>query len=255
MKKISSYYKIIPILLILVFSLSGCVSLQTLRDKQAVWEDASQKSILWQGKRYVYLTNADETYFAPPLNDEIYLNLTESDVPVLLAEYIGEYLDVSQDENFLIFYSDVYCAEEKYGEMKERLKSDIKMDNYACYYYENIEDYTGNMKIFTQKEMNLLEQMDQSKFVEKVYSEEQYFEYEYNEWIADIYLCSDDLLFQKYCGVDLYISGNGEYVWEKYQDDKYYVYVVPQQYNAIIEEVFADAIESYYEMYEEYEDD
>lgn len=54
MKKCMKYLKIVSLVLLLMFTLSGCVSLQDLRENHAVWKDSTEKSNSMAWKRVCF---------------------------------------------------------------------------------------------------------------------------------------------------------------------------------------------------------
>lgn len=236
MKRISKYFKIVPLMLILMFSLSGCVSLQELKDQQAVWKNSSDQTIIWQGKEYKYLTDSAVSNFDPEYDYEKYVSVTKADVPTLLASWEGDYANVSKDGNYLIVYEKVYCVEEKLAEMEERLKEDADMNHYAFVYYNMNESYERCLCVLTEEEEKQLKEIEEKSVEKKEYTDYQ--------WVAELYISSEDKLFTQYRDIDLCKTTDGEYFFESYAEEEYAAYTVPKEYYDSIEKIFANAIKS-----------
>ncbi len=241
MNKSRKYYKIIPLLFLLMFLLTGCVSLQDLKDDHAIWADASKKTILCQGKEYVYLTNYLESYFSPKYDPIRFLYVTEPDVPTLLAAYEGDYADISEDGKFICIYDKIFCIKEEAEEMKEYVQEKGALDRYGYEYYskDDYEELFFHMltKEESQKLETIIEKSDTTKNYEDYY------------WVTQMIQCSEDGMFRKYMEMELCITDKGAYILEQYgEEGRYAQYTIPAEYYGIIEDIFADAIEAYEPM-------
>lgn len=239
MKRILKYFKMVPLMLLLMFSLSGCVSLQDLKDGHAVWKDSSEQTIIWQEKEYNYLTDSTTSNFAPEYDFKDYIRVTENDVPTLLAFFEGDYVSVSKDRNYLEVYEKIYCVEEKFAEVQERLKEDVEMNHYAYMYYEISEangTYAMCLNMLTEEETELLKKIEENSVVGTEYTD--------YSWVAELYICSEDKLFNQYRNIDLCKTTDGEYFFESYAEEEYAVYKIPKEYYDSIEKIFADAIKA-----------
>ena len=248
MKKCIKCLKIVPLMMLLMFTLSGCVSLQDLRDDHAVWKDSKKKTIIWQEKEYVFLTDISESYFSPDFNLDDYINITEKDVPVLLSRYDGSFGYVSTDGKFINLYEQIYCIENEYEEMKQLLQNPPEINRFAYQYYANDEYSTACFEILEEEETKILEQILQE-------CTDSYYEtdfYEETMFIAEICKCSENKLFSMYLDTDINRNEDGKYIFCKYAEDYYGTAVIPDKYQDTIEEIFADAIKTAEETYVEY---
>lgn len=134
MKK--SFKRIIAVCLVLTFafSLSGC-TMASKRARQAFLNEDG--SIEWQGSKYIVMEVSEDFYLDTYYAD--YINVTERDVPVLLADFLGSMYYVFADDNLL--YDDwdgaLYCKEDAYEEMYNEINKDTE---YTKYYYEHYGD-------------------------------------------------------------------------------------------------------------------
>lgn len=235
-------------MLLTIFLLSGCVSLQDLRDDHAVWKDTTKNVIVWQEKEYIYLTDSSESYFTPEFGFQENINVTYNDVPLLLAGFEGDYGMTSTDEKFIDVYHKIYCLEDEYGEMKKILENPPSMDHFAYQYYIYDDMAESCYRVLSGEEANLFE-----KIIKEC--EENYIEqgaYEEKIFIAEICKSSEDKLFSTYLDIDLNRNMDGKYMLSKYAEEDYGIAMIPEQYQDVIEEIFADAIENAEEDYEEY---
>lgn len=243
MRKSMKYLKIVPLMMLLMFTLSGCVSLQDLRDEHAFWKDSTKKAILWQEKEYVFLTDMDDSYFSPQYNFNDYINITEADVPVLLAGIEGEFGNVSTDRKFINVYQEVYCIESEYEEMKKLLEDTPEMNHYAYQYYANDDFSTSCFRVLDEETSEIFEK------ILKDSEEAGYTEYNYEDnldieimFITEICQSSENGLFSNYIDIDLNKNEDGEYMFSKYEGEYCGRVVIPEQYQDDIAEIFADAI-------------
>ena len=246
----TKYLKLIPLMLLTVFLLSGCVSLQDLRDTHAVFTDASKKEIIWQGRKYLYLTDSSVSNFNPEYDDG-YINITDKEVPVLMAGVEGDYGEVSKDGNFIALYESVYCLEEKFEETKEMLENPPELNYFAYQYYENDENSTIRFEVLDMDTTKQLTDILKSSTVEKK-------DIDYMS-VAEMFRCSEDGLYSTYADILLCMNSEKQYFWEILEKEEYHIYEIPKEYIDSIEKIFADAIEvadeymEYYD-YDEYEE-
>lgn len=229
----TKYFKVIPLMLLTVFLLSGCVSLQDLRENHATFTDASKKEILWQGKTYLYLTDSSVSNFSPEY-EQGYINLTEKEVPVLLAGIEGEYAEASKDGVFITSYGSVYCLEEEYEEMKALIENPPELNCLAYQYYENDDYSTLHFEILDVDTSEKLEDVWKSSTVKS--KTEDY------TMVAEVLQSSEDGYFKISDEKYLCMNSKGQYFLEVYEEEEFQLYEIPQEYNQILEKVFEDAI-------------
>ena len=91
--------KLICLLLcfIICFSLCSCNFLDEMRKEQAFWGE--NDTIIYDGN--VYKKLSQNQYFKPETDTEIYLHVTEKDVPVMLSEMLGDSGHISKNSLFI----------------------------------------------------------------------------------------------------------------------------------------------------------
>lgn len=243
----TKYLKLIPLMLMTVFLLSGCVSLQDLRDDHAIYTDKSEKEIIWQGRKYLYLTDTSESNFSPDYDFDNPINITDKEVPVLLAGYEGSFGYVSKDSVFISLYEKVYCLEEKYEEKKGLVENPPELKYFAYQYYEDDEYSTMHFEVLDTDKTKQLEDMLKACTVEKK-------DVDYMV-VAEMYHSSKDGLFCAYNDITLCMNEEEQYFWDIYENEEYNLYKIPKEYNKTIEKVFEDAIRIAEENMEYWEED
>lgn len=111
------------VIFMLMLSLCGC-TMENVKSTHAVWNETG--NVEWQGKEYLLLTAVQEG-FQPEVNGENGVYVTETNVPTLLQYMLGEYMDVSVDEKFLVGWSYIYCRSDCYDEMFTTLEQGSEM--------------------------------------------------------------------------------------------------------------------------------
>lgn len=101
-----------------------------------------------------------------------------------------------------------------------------------------------------------------TRVFEKILKESEeagYTEYSYEDnldievmFIAEICQSSEDKLFSNYIDIDLNKNEDGKYMLSKYEGEYCGRVVIPEEYQDIIAEIFADAIVTAEETYVEY---
>ena len=135
------------LVLMLLVSLSGCDALDMMRQAQAYYGENGE--ILHNGTTYKRLPEWGDLNPGYGYYDENYVNVTEPDVPVLLSGLIClEELILSNDKNFLISINDnnLYCREELYDSVCERIHQGFAAE-VVCYYYYVYDEQTDGMDV------------------------------------------------------------------------------------------------------------
>ena len=150
----------IAVLLISVMCLSlcGCQDLEDMRAAHARWQDDG--SILWNGDTYRELENVPEEM-------QIYvgqlIHLTDADVPVLLSETFGSWLEVDASGVLLQRYANgkehYYCRDDQYDEIAEYLSAGIGYDSYFYNYWDyRMDDLSAKLFYYlTDEEYDVME--------------------------------------------------------------------------------------------------
>lgn len=260
MKKFTRILILATILLLQCFLLSGCAALDDFREKQAyITED---RKIVYNDAVFILMPESE--YLQPIYNysEDYQLNVTKSDVPVLLSTFLSEKtLYMCSDGIFLSGYDDtrydeiVYCREDKYEEMVNRMKEDFNPTKagylYETYIEEN-DEFVFDYYMLSDEEFEAVKEVMRKTNASYLPSDA-YIDYNY---YIELELCSDDNLFRKYV-MDLVQSDNQYYIVYYVDDDTSRVYSVPDSYNEIFSNIMKKGIEaqnsfSYdYEVYEE----
>ena len=221
MKKILRYVSLILTLLIVCFTFCGCDELDEMRKTHAVWVDKEQTTILLNGKEYKLLPECE--YFAPMAYN--YISLTESDVPLLLAErYSKYYATISQDKDFIVVdpydgytqYMDkesetkYYCVSERYDEIYNRITGGNSIE-YYCYEYDEYSIDAGyvskNYQLTEEQTDAVLTVLDCENTVVTLYDNR----IDHN---ISLYMCSEDMLFKKYCFDLVFMDSKAYFVFD-----------------------------------------
>ena len=139
MKKSMRFIALALAFLIACFAFCGCDFIEEARKEHAVWKNNEKTLIELNGKEYKLLPECD---FLNPVCDYYNYTVTDSDVPLLLAEMYGEYVSVSEDKNFIIvdgteeleptssYYepAKIYCAVEYYDKVKKQIENGVELN-------------------------------------------------------------------------------------------------------------------------------
>lgn len=227
------------ILCMMMTTLTGCVSLQDIRDEQAIWLDAEKKQINWKGTEYTLLLDEAKANYTQNYNVDTYLSITEKDVPTLLAFFYGEEGYVSKDEKMITVGEKLYCKDEVYNELKDMLDSGMEFGIYGFDYYD--EDGNYENRIFTKEESLHFETILEETLAQKRER------IEGQEYLGDIYECSIDGLFINNNGLYITVYQLGDHFYiEDYNDyDDAGQYPVPKNYEDDMKKLFKELIELY----------
>lgn len=247
MKKILRIFTLAAILLLQCILLSGCDALDDLRAKQAYITD--DRDIIFGDAVFVLLPESELLQPIYDYSPDCQLNVTEKDVPVLLSSILSERtLYMSEDGIFLCGYEDtrdtylVYCREDKYDEIVNRMKEDFTPTK-ACYLYESYNEetyeYSYNYYMLSDEEYNAVKEVLKNETASDLPSGA-YIDYDF---FIEIELCSDDNLFRKYV-FDIAVSDNQYYIIYYIDDTTTSIYTVPDTYNDIFTNIMKTAIEA-----------
>ncbi len=225
---------------VLCLSLAGCRELDEARANQAFWNPDG--SIQWGDFSYKALPACDE--FNPQTADRPTIWVTEPDVPVLLRDAFGKWMDRSEDEVFLWLESGtIYCREDKYDAIAQRIENGFVRDGYAYFYGEYSEE-TGEW----QERVYKLSP-SQEKVVDDIVAtvepedipDNATMEYEYGITLHEV---SDDLLFRRE-SYGLEAIGDTYYVVD-YLTESTTVYKVPAVYQDTFAAIMAPYLKAEY---------
>ena len=248
MKKMSKILAIILAVLMMCLCLGGCDEIDQMREEQAFWTDNdSADSIEYNGQIYKKIdvsTNVPDPLYNS--TREKYISVTDMDVPVLLSNSFGDYLEVSDDENFIYGYvyhknkteykgvyessiESLYCKDDIYDAVVSKIKEGIEYTLYGYEYYtfDGEDDYVGKHHYYYLKD-------DEVKAVDKVINsvkptEDDYVVYDY-EYVLELDKVSDDKFFGKHTNELYYNAINGYYLGQYSESlGTYKYYKVPDK--------------------------
>lgn len=227
MKKRLRLISLTLILLMVCFTFCGCTALDEMRAKQAFWKDNEKTVITLNGIEYKLLPECES--LSPVCSSYYDYTVTDSDVPLLLANMYGETLSLSEDKDFLVlenFSEDytlqdepakVYCATERYEEIKNRINS-VDLLKYLCYEYDfydfDTNDYVTKLYFLTEEEIEAVSTVLKEGSISSLYGEDSY-----GDFYIEVYSCSEDALFRKYA-FDLSFKGQTAYLTVDYFSDE-----------------------------------
>ena len=146
--------------LLMCLSLCGCDELDDMRSTHAFWQEDG--SILWNGNVYRRLGDEDTRMELDIVYDNLSINVTAKDVPVLLSGVFGDPFDVCADGTLLESYDwqvgyVMYCREDVYAETEAYLKNGFEL---AAYYYSYFdEDYNSYNYYLTESQTDAINEV------------------------------------------------------------------------------------------------
>lgn len=152
MKKILKTVAVIFLVCAMLFAVTGCNYIDEMRANQGFWQ--KDGSILFRGSEYILLPVSEQL---DPEWDDTYVYITEPNVPVLLSDKFGDWVDVSENGYFIstLITPDatlptIYCRKDKYDEIKGYIENGIATNVY-CYSYSiwNEDDWEYEYKKYT----------------------------------------------------------------------------------------------------------
>lgn len=201
-------------LLALCFGLTGCAystfdlstPLATQRAEHAVWGEKNAAG------EYDTILYGDHYYFRLKSSEELWVGgtrriyVTESDVPLLLRQRDGNWMERTTDNRFIFGYGEdliYYCREDCYEEIAARLSSPFKPDLYGYEYVD--ENYESGFEKISKEHQDLLFDIQKNTTPTKVASSEVFdveasptdlklYEGQGYGIVATVYGCSADLL-------------------------------------------------------------
>lgn len=257
MKKGIKLISLIFALIIMSICFTGCDQLDAMRESQAFWTtDGKYDSVTYNGTVYKQLPTQNPP---TPFNEDSAtatqaVFVTTSDIPVLLSQSEGIYMDLSADKNFLtsstyslsplthpngdydfLNQTDdtiVFCNEEIYDDVIKQMEDGIEYPMYG-YEYWTYDDETGEGKLnfyyLTDEEIEAV-----NKVIEEVEPVEDD-QIAYNcPHIATLQEISENKYFSK-ISYDIYEGKTNEFYLVLYSNttDKHIEYKVPQELNDI----------------------
>lgn len=252
MKKNVRALSLLLIPIIALLSCSGCVSLTDMRNHQAVY--TGNNSILYNNAEYIYI--AGNSTLKPPVSDTAnYINVTSSDVPLLLSEIMGDTMYVSTDERFLVSdsysYDMVYCRSDCYNDIMAHTQQAYQPDGY-CYSYEIYHEDTLNSTTAICRLTDV--QADTIRKVLTAVKGETYSYLPHLDYsgVIELETCTQDLLFRSHV-LDIYVLQTGYCLVQSDEtNNKITLYPIPTELSPAFADIAAPYLEqeaSWNELY------
>lgn len=232
-------------LIMVMMTFTGCNALDAMRQSHAFYTEDG--NILFEGNEYVIFEYEGEIF--PMISSSVQcIYVTESDVPVLLSQMLGDELQYSDDKVFLVcseYMEDTYyCRKDVYDEYMEMI-SQLDYTKY-CYSYTVEIEYEETDMIYVLEE-------DEAAAIDYVINETEAitmpdgasFDYDVS---VGIEAATDDLIFRKEkCTV---IRANRNYYIETVSEENgdTVFYAVPEE----LEDAFDGIIECYLDSRSEF---
>ncbi len=247
MKKTVKIIALIITLCTMLSMLSGCSFIDDLRKSKIVINEKG--NLVYKDNEYIKLEKTDTLYFNYDYNFDEEILAGKDEEPILYTFFKGEYCDLSKDKVLIqTFGGDIYCREDKYESVTDKIKNGFTAEKYIYtyeIYIENGYDYEWEEKIHTLTESDLAKVNEIFETVEPITNGT--YMISNSIYNVEIYGCSKDLIFRKYAFDIFYLDG--KYYIQK-EDERYnpYVYEVPEKYNSD----FKKLIKNYVDNYENY---
>lgn len=223
---------------VLCLSLCGCQKLDDMRAVHAVWQEDG--SILWNGDVYRQLEDVPESL-------QFYVDqtvmVTESDVPVLLSDLLGDSFTV--DDSGVLMHNwhwnggeTWFCREDKYEEMAEYFRLEVELDTYFyAYWPEKNGDVKQQHYYLSEEEKAVIDTLlNEADFTDP--GNILYGPFEETEFMVVLGRCDGKHLFAEHYVVEIVSKQEGYYLFSGGL-----LAPVPTSYNALFEQIVAN----YYE--------
>ena len=202
MKKFVKNLTLFLLIALMLLTLASCKELDDMKSRQGfITEDESEIRL---GEAVYYLLPGCEA-LKPAYTDSI--NVTASDVPVLLSAIIGYGYDLSSDGIFLERSGTVYCRSDYFEKVKNSIETGYSMTSY-CFLKSEYKNgmYEQNYKVIAPAVGTILENAIEKGTPFTIPGSGMR-----NERIYEVYHCSGDTFFKSYA-FDIRVSGNACYV-------------------------------------------
>lgn len=205
MKRFLRIFALITACVMLCLSFASCDAIDEMRELRGFWNEDG--SISYGGKTYLLLPECDELH--PPMREEDMVNITEKDVPILLAGQFGKRFYKSVDGDFLWGGDIVYCVSDRYDDIAQRIEAGIQLDGYCYAYYTYNDDFDSVINYYklSEKEINAVNATVIDKEPIALPSGTSL----NCDYAIYIERCSDDLLFRS-GAFDIWVCGDAYYI-------------------------------------------
>lgn len=245
MKRIVKVIALISVICIIVTMFSGCNLISELRENRVFLNENGD--LVHKDAVYKKLENSDELHFEYNYADERTYYVLKKDEPILYGPLSSRFCDISADKIFIDYYDEgIYCREDKYEYVKERIKKGFIPEKYIYTYDVEIDSdgwfdsftYETKIHYMTDFDMKIINEIFAHS---RVLSNSSDFGYNNDYWV-EIYECSEDLLFRRQ-SFDI-LSLDGKYYLQKWYNNEVLVYEVPKAHNKTFEKIIKDYVDS-----------
>ncbi len=241
----------------LLTTLSGCVSLDDMRSRHAI--RTSSEIIEYNGATYRYVSKAYDYdgVLQPFVSDGAEtITITAPDVPLLLTNLFGDTLAITEDGRFLVSeynYATIYCRTDCYDEIIARAKQPFTPTGY-CYEYPTVDEdgrFGSALYHLSDKQAQTIRTILTTVKAESYTYLPEMFETSF----VTLQACSDDLLFRRDYVMDIYILEDGYCLAlppDSDEDPAHTLYPVPKQLESAVAELLAPYLKENREELEYY---
>jgi len=229
---------LVSLLCVVVTAITGCFSLQELKDKQAYFDE--EGNICVGNYKYIAIGDAEDLY--PDFYNCDLVYFSDNEIPLLLTPEMCPSYTRSGDGIFLDGDKGYYCREDKYEEVVSALSKGHVAKGYK-YTYFDYEEGTNKERILTDEEKEAIDEIFST--VKKK---------QFNEYycLANVFSYPDaDMTYLTRDEFDVVKKGKNIYLL-KYDEEKdqEWFYKVPDNKKHI----FDDVIKAGDEIYTKYEE-
>lgn len=227
MKKYLRIAACIITLLLCAFFVCSCESLDDMRARQGFYDEDG--NVILNGVKYIRI---EADILPSGYGRDVYI--TESDVPVLLAEKYGDWFMITEDKTYIYDYGYYcYCRDDKYNELAEKYGGSIEINRLSIEYID--EDFESGTYMLTKEEQGTIEALlengeargPEGNFLAIV---------DCDKYEAMYYYSEDGFFCDRKTVIYAYTSDGGYYLrQEMFESDDYYpvqcvVASVPEEY-------------------------
>lgn len=249
MKKVFRIISVLIIVSIICLSFSGCGVIEELRKSRI---NVNEKgNIEYNGKEYIRLENAEDIYIDYDLEKSLFLGKAEE--PLLYSAIAGRmnFYSISTDGIFIDNDStEVYCREDKYESVSERLLNGYEKERYI-YNYDVLQEDEEGFEAYVTKNYELTEA--NKELIDTIFNTVEPITnatelHTYSDYLVEVYGCSGDLILREYA-FDIFLTDGKYYLQREDEYHNYIVYEIPNQYYEEIKEIIAPYVKSYDETF------
>lgn len=226
----------VVIIAALSYSLCSCKYIDELRTQHGIYTSNKRDEISLNGNKYI-LMQTDILITSTTYKN---INVTESNVPVLLSTEYGDYFDLSKNHKFITTYdNEIYCRSDIYEKYKEKpLESELK---YYC--IKTHEEYISNAfedtELIVEHEKLNIKSSDAINDVLTTVSPIKKLNYKKRDTIP-IYKTDKDTELKTDC-IKLIITKNDKYYLSSDPENNKF-YEIPEKYSSIFSKLINKAI-------------